>query len=385
MQLRSTLVQVAIHVLLLAGLASTCPGCFFAMRCGSLGSGTGHDEMACDDDCTTNLNSDVRHCGSCDHQCIGLPWEEEVACSGGECFFGTRLDSAEGVTALAMDTDSVFWANGCGGAIGMTDKIGGGAELLVSGQYGVVDLAVDGENVYWVIDCQSVHCCLPGVEVAAAALSDGEPVLLAGTDSPSAQSIAIDDSHVYWTTLDRGVWRVEKAGGVPEQLVTEGTFGDIVVRNGAIYVAGFVPSLSSEDSFDIFTLDATDGSLAQLTQGERVQSFDVDGDGALYWIDCVSWQWRVEMLPSGSRAPIELGFAGEAVCEQRHPGIQVAGTEVFWSSTEVTAGPVQGGSPRRLTTSTPWSGDTGSLVVDDDFVYVTDSRSLLRVGRWRSP
>jgi hypothetical protein len=147
--------------------------------------------------------------------------------------------------ALAISDDFVYFvaanSDGCQPEprVNRVPKMGGGVEPVASTMRTLAALAVDDQNVYWSDDPVS-PCTSPadqGYAIVSAPKAGGATVVFpfSGQLEP-ALDIAVDGTHVYWVSGEKGgLRRAAKGGGQPELLDTGGeapisvaVFGDDV-------------------------------------------------------------------------------------------------------------------------------------------------------------
>jgi len=165
----------------------------------------------------------------------------------------TTLTSQKGIY-IAVDDANVYWTND---AVMKVPKAGGLPVTLATGdltlsKHGV---AVNSTDVYWAefnYACAGTdQPCNPGLgRVMRVPVGGGTPSVVASRQS-GANSIALDATHVYWTSYNDGtVMKVPLAGGTPttlasgqvamNDLTADGTsvywtkYGDTGLQDGAV-------------------------------------------------------------------------------------------------------------------------------------------------------
>lgn len=103
---------------------------------------------------------------------------------------GTYVALASGqtsATGIAVDSNSVYWADGFSGEIRKVPIAGGTYVTLFSGQLNPHRIVIDGATLYWTSDSG----------LYKGAISGGAPVTLYGS---GAHSIKVDAASIYFTT-----------------------------------------------------------------------------------------------------------------------------------------------------------------------------------------
>jgi sugar lactone lactonase YvrE len=92
---------------------------------------------------------------------------------------------------IAVDTTSVYWADITGGRVLKVGKDGGAVTTLFAGSEGPLAVAVDDSHVFWTTD-------QIGGNVEKVPLAGGSPTVVAPAQSNS-YGIALNSTTVYWT------------------------------------------------------------------------------------------------------------------------------------------------------------------------------------------
>ena len=141
-----------------------------------------------------------------------------------------KIGKDEKVTSICADATTVYYTvfAGASSRLMRIARTGGTAELLAKGDKIFDHCALDGDTVYW-----SALSRLLRLPKASAPESGAEKELFDGGVFFPVNDIAIDETHVYFTTQG-ALQRMAKAGGKPEvlafhPLVDNVTFADPVL------------------------------------------------------------------------------------------------------------------------------------------------------------
>lgn len=114
--------------------------------------------------------------------------------------------------SIAVAGGSVFWATLVGV---MRVPIGGGSATVAADGAFPGALTADGTHLYW------ANSGYPGGKIMKLPLAGGDAIELVPTSHDSVVGVAVDDTSVYWTTIEAGaVMKVGLDGGATTQLVS---------------------------------------------------------------------------------------------------------------------------------------------------------------------
>ena len=138
----------------------------------------------------------------------------------------TTLATSSRPNDLAVDTNYVYWSDPDDGTISRVPLAGGAVTTLVSGTFGATHLVMDAANLYWIASYR----------VMQAPITGGTAVTLYQTYSPYPMAIAVDNTHVYWTSDNADLMSIPIGGGTPVTLTSgERTWEGIAVDSNAVY------------------------------------------------------------------------------------------------------------------------------------------------------
>lgn len=347
------------------------------------------------DGCETYLVDNAQHCGICGYDCLGTD------CAAARCGqIQIAADQYRAWAVVANDTH-VYWTNDLPqGGVWRTPR--DATEPSQAEIFAHVDgpmprgLAIDETHVYWVAgywEHDGAH------DVRRAALTDapgtaGES-LNGGIGGPrEAAGIAIDADRVYWT--DSGddladpaelpsIWSVDKAG-------TETPVQVAVITMGW----GIVPNLIAVDQSHVYWTTTDSGSLfyAPKTAVQQEVTWphcyvDTEGPGWGIALDDGQAYWREGIhLRSGPKRPADCTGSTTMLGDRDTPRFMVRdGRCLFWmynnpldpwvdssivvTRTDGTDIAPWTDTPAELTLAIGSLGAHG-IAVDDQWVYWTD-------------
>jgi Tol biopolymer transport system component len=239
-------------------------------------------------------------------------------------------------------------------------------------------------------------------DIVVVPVAGGEPVILAG--GPSVEQTAAwspDGSQVAFASNRAGtpdLWVVSATGGEPRRLTDWSPSSEIDPKwspDGS-QIAFF--SNRDAGTMELWAVPADGGEGKRLAPGFRIEGFVWSHDGQTLFVDGVlAGQGRgLYAVPSSGGTPRPLLSEDTDVSTPTlSPDGSMLGYIRFsagWGFLEVV--PVEGGTPRRLTTRTDqvyhsrprWAPDGASIVVED-FILATSGQQFEVVswpsGEWR--
>ncbi len=302
-----------------------------------------------------NLQTDGKHCGRCNHDCLG-----------GECAAGIcqPVQIASLPTSPLRDvlvtTDYVFVSTGISlvdelGGIWRIPRAGGAAQHFVTTQYAETSVAVDG-SLYFIVNDYAADGgseAFGGLwKCPVAAAAPCTPELVAAAESP--RSIATDNGRIYYPDGNAGLI-VFNPATPPATLFRDGysATGNLAVRGeDAFYTVTFFQA-SPEYAAALHILP--DAGLGEITRYENTNAEDGDLEvtpNAFFFTaydSAVTTGGVVRRVPRAGSGVLPCDFAPATL--KRPYGLHVDATRVFWSNQGI--GPLD----------EPWTG--GSVVACD--------------------
>ena len=112
---------------------------------------------------------------------------------------------------LAVDSSGLYWTNGGDGSINKGPLTGGSVTMLVDSNE-TQGLAVDGTHIYW------TTIPSPGATISSAPLRGGDVTVLV-SNQKEPLGVAVADGQIYWTDIGTAsIYRVPVTGGTPTML-----------------------------------------------------------------------------------------------------------------------------------------------------------------------
>lgn len=300
------------------------------------------DEVSCAtcDGVCVDTTSDAKHCGGCNHSCLG------GMCVASKCQPVTLASGQRFTNPFAMPT-----------------------------------LTVDRSRVYWVTDDSVLSFDIQGQSIKTLA-----PV------QKSARTIAADATHLYWleenatpgdTTYLSRLHKMPLAGGTIITLLTGGPSPDESLSINNFSIAHDDLYFGDSHVGGVARLPCAGGNIEQLVLGNiRVLELTADANG-VYW---------VESAPAAPEAVSSIlrssDLSGNHVLNlssaKSIASATAADDELIWwempfgsMTGKIVTMPSSGGLPRVL--FEPAAG--GRMTADRDFVYYVDGSRLIRVAR----
>ena len=313
---------------------------------------------ACGSTCV-DLQTDASNCGDCGRQCGG------TACTAGMCGTTVLAQGQAYPSAVAVDSQYVYWVNDSNSSAGGVRKIdkmqlGAAPIVLASGQGNPTDLVIDATSVYWVNATDGAVLTVP--------LLGGPTTQLAvNQDSPS--HLALASGNLFWTDSgSQGLGSVMKksiAGGAPTALL-DSPSPDRIAANGDTVFYSDRDGLYSYSAREWRTI-STGGIMSIAADGSHV-----------YW-STTSGIFRAA-TPDG---------APEMIHDTASMALAIDGTHLYFVEYHVTPTiswdirrlPLAGGAPLTLASG---QVQPAGLALDDHFLYWVNSTAtgaVVRVGK----
>jgi hypothetical protein len=216
-------------------------------------------------------------------------------------------------------------------------------------------IAVDATHVYWTS---------PGLGVMKVPKAGGATVTLA-TGVPGATGLTVDARAVYWTNIDEaqgriGIMTVPLAGGAPVLLASyeEWPLAVAVDATHVYWTTGVgVPG------DHVLRTPLAGGPAEPIASGQTGAS-DLAVDAAnVYWVTC--GDGTVMKAPLAGGEPVTL--ATESTCLQ---SLAIDAANVYWTGLDLGAimtVPIEGGAPVVLAENPSYG--TECLAIDETYVY----------------
>ncbi len=274
----------------------------------------------CDKDgtsgCEVNILSDPWNCGTCGNVCV-IP-HASAACVSGKCaigfcnagFLDCDLNPANGCETTPTSDGKNCGACGhdCFGGTCTNGKCG--PVVIASGQPEAWSIAVDDTHAYWTTWVN------PGV-VRRVPITGGAVQDLA-TGQKITNGIALNSTHVYWASEGSGVYRSTKDGSSGPVLLWPGTQPIAVSATDSVLVW---------DTWDgaIWRANPDGTAATKVAAGNQNPNRIVTDGTDIYWVNWTGGQVRSVPLGGGFVTEIATGQSG---------GLSVAvdGTHVFWTT-----------------------------------------------------
>lgn len=251
-----------------------------------MGFGNCNDDSA--DGCEADFSKDGSNCGTCGNNCGA------GQCSAGACGPKTII-SYGGAYDCVNDGSTLFYVNRDVEVYRIVDD---GAQILLakSEPQSPPSIAIDDTTVFW-----SAIVAAQGAGIGSVPRTGGTATFLAIQIDELTNALALDNEHVYWTTL-----RISSDGlGSLFKIQKDGS-GQIVELNKAS-PPGFKDYFEAVvDDTNVYwyaqaklrTISKSGGaaqSLVDLTSGVRIHCLRADNE-TLFWADFDGVLWRRSKL-----------------------------------------------------------------------------------------
>jgi hypothetical protein len=241
--------------------------------------------------------------------------------------------------AVAAADDDLYWTNTPGflsSSVWTAKNTGQGAHALATGLRSPSTIRVDAQSVYW-NDFDGIYAISRHQSATPQRV-----VAVDQIDSAKFSAFVIDDHYIYWTDQapygKGGVFRVEKSGGSPEQLVAVEHAMAIALSSAGLFWL-------EETSFQEFAVSFYDWNTRAAVQLTTIttQPFDLAAFG-----DQVYW---AEIGANGGPGYVRFARVGQTgsvqIVGQQHPvAVAVDDKYVFWSDQALTSGDSTGAIDR---------------------------------------
>ncbi len=170
------------------------PGWTLCQECAPAGS---PDFGYCDQECVVTA-TDANNCGACNHPCA-----TGQVCVQSACVPATSIWLASGLAspeAIVIDADAAYFTDSSAGTVSSVPKAGGPVTVLATGQTQLQSIALDDTIVYWAA----------ASDVWRIQKAPGDTPHLVASIAASVGDIAVDETFVYM--LSGVVYRAPKDG-----------------------------------------------------------------------------------------------------------------------------------------------------------------------------
>lgn len=226
------------------------------------------------DGCEASFESDPKHCGSCDHDCL------DGQCSFGYCE-GFLLSEGETPYDVALANEIVYWIDRPAGTL-HAQPLAGGEPQTWQGLAQPLQLALGGSAI-WVSEWA-------GNRVTGVAYDFDASTTFEGQVGPSA--ITTGDGRVYWGLYDSGAgFFTEENGDGPivdfldvQPQLRSFAYADGALAWGTTYAFGVSwidQNVNEELGEALLNQVTTDGQYLYFTTVNSVHKVSLDGGGAL--------------------------------------------------------------------------------------------------------
>lgn len=277
-----------------------------------------------------------------------------------------------GPQGIAVDEESVYWANQSDGTIGAWEKSGGAARVFARGAISPAWVVLDvwSQQVFWNSDDLAGILTLP-----RNALPDASPVAIT-SNAPFLNGLGVDGNFVYWTSNSNGTWlfAVSKKSEKSDGNITFAR--DLGGRPGALSVTSAAVYWINPPNETVARFDKTTSSvsiLAVQVKGLSAIAAEYKEDKYVYYADIAS-VYRVTSTasPDAGPPPFETIASGQ----DGPSSLALFGEHVYWvnaGSGLVVRAPKDGGTKDGGTVEiiAKEQGGVRSIAVDRSGVYFT--------------
>jgi hypothetical protein len=280
-----------------------------------------------DTSCNADLQTSPEHCGRCGHDCLG------GACNAGTCEPVTLADGLMNPTSAVSNGASIVVTTYGDGRILEVPKTKGGAvrelRTQVKAPWGA---AVDGSTLYWaesdfplsggagsrggIWKCTLPACANPtsvtssdhplnpvvrggalyfaennDSTIATVLVDGGARRTLDNTQNP--WTVAIDDTHVYYTSSQPSLWRIPLAGGASQNAGPQGIYlaGGIALDGTRYYYTYTSGEQEAGAGHVVSFVKATPGgSKIEYGDDNIVPAGIAVDDAYVYWVQSGTWK-----------------------------------------------------------------------------------------------
>lgn len=323
-------------------------------------TGFGDCNMTAADGCEANLQTNLDHCGDCEHICSQVD-NGTASCQDGMCGYSCAVgftNCGNGVCA-DLQTDPKN-CNACGDACAVP------ANSTATCTKGVCDILCDANFSLCGSTCANLqtdadNCGTCGHGCAGGACEMGvcQPVVIGKSTEPYA--IAVDANNVYWTSLDGTIDKAPTSLGTTTVLATDqGTPYDIALTASSVYWSSF-------DQGAIRYVAKTGGvSRAFVTGQNKPDGLFIDSTGRdVFWTNQGSGTVLFQLV---------VGSTNALIANRQNAPIDVTmfGGVVYWLNADAVYREhlpdtpnlmAMGGNPQRLAIIT--TGPAAGLVWTD--------------------
>jgi len=289
---------------------------------------------------------------ACSLDPLPVPRADQGSTVGSGGHAGSGAQGGDGASSSATTSSSS--SGGSGGDAR-------GPVVLASGQQQPQGIAIDATHVFWTTGSSELdRVSKDGGEITVLASTLLDPIVSSGW------AIAVDDTSVFWTSgSGQKVYRVGKEGGRVTVLLQQAGFpSSIALDTDQLYVTTYSDTLLS--------LPKVGGAAVPLTSEAGTFATGIAlGGGFLFWTTGAT----VKRVPTSGGATVTVVSESGSV-----DGLTVHAETLYWS-THVT-GSTTGGAIRRadldgqqVATLVEGLDHPGALAVDGDTVFVLDEGS----------